>query len=193
MKLIFASHNVNKVKEIATLLPYSINLLSLSDLELFEEIPETGNTIEENSLLKARNVFQRTGISCFADDTGLEVEALNNRPGVISARYAGDQKNDEDNLYKVLNELEFEENRNARFRTVITLILENVEYQFEGIVLGKLTKEKKGNAGFGYDPIFIPENESRTFAEMNMNEKNQFSHRARAFNQMISFLENRFF
>lgn len=193
MKLIFASHNVNKVKEIATLLPSSINLLSLSDLELFEEIPETGNTLEENSLLKARNVFQRTGISCFADDTGLEVEALNNRPGVISARYAGDQKNDQDNLDKVLHELEFEENRTARFRTVITLILENVEYQFEGIVLGKLTKEKKGNAGFGYDPIFIPENESRTFAEMNMIEKNQFSHRARAFNQMISFLENRFF
>lgn len=189
MKLIFASHNSHKVKEIASLLPEGIELLSLTEIGFNEEIAETANTLEGNSQLKARTIYQKTGVACFADDTGLEVEVLNNRPGVFSARYAGDHKSDEDNCNKVLHELENEVNRKARFRTVITLILAGVENQFEGIVEGELISEKKGNSGFGYDPIFIPENENRTFAEMNLDEKNKFSHRARALKKLILFLE----
>jgi XTP/dITP diphosphohydrolase len=156
MKLIFASHNSNKVIEIASLLPEGIELLSLTDIGFYEEIAETADTLEGNSLLKARTIYQKTGIACFADDTGLEVEVLNNRPGVFSARYAGESKNDHENIHKLLNELENQSNRKARFRTVITLLLNGVENQFEGIVEGELISEKKGNSGFGYDPIFIP-------------------------------------
>jgi XTP/dITP diphosphohydrolase len=189
MKLIFASHNSNKVIEIASLLPEGIELLSLTDIGFYEEIAETADTLEGNSLLKARTIYQKTGIACFADDTGLEVEVLNNRPGVFSARYAGESKNDHENIHKLLNELENQSNRKARFRTVITLLLNGVENQFEGIVEGELISEKKGESGFGYDPIFVPENEKRTFAEMNLAEKNQFSHRARALKKLILFLE----
>ena len=189
MKLIFASHNSNKVIEIASLLPEGIELLSLADIGFNEEIAETADTLEGNSLLKARTIYQKTGIACFADDTGLEVEVLNNRPGVFSARYAGESKNDHENIHKLLNELENQSNRKARFRTVITLLLNGVENQFEGIVEGELISEKKGEFGFGYDPIFVPENEKRTFAEMNLAEKNQFSHRARALKKLILFLE----
>jgi len=189
MKLIFASHNSNKVIEIASLLPEGIELLSLTDIGFNEEIAETADTLEGNSLLKARTIYQKTGIACFADDTGLEVEVLNNRPGVFSARYAGESKNDHENIHKLLNELENQFNRKARFRTVITLLLNGVENQFEGIVEGELISEKKGESGFGYDPIFVPENENRTFAEMNLAEKNKFSHRARALKKLILFLE----
>ncbi len=188
MKLVFATHNSNKVKEIASLLPDNFQLLSLTDIQFDEEIAETADTLEGNSQLKAQTIYQKTGVACFADDTGLEVESLNNRPGVFSARYAGHHKSDEDNISKVLEEMENEANRNARFRTVITLIIDDIEHQFEGIVHGKLISEKKGQSGFGYDPIFVPENEKRTFGEMDLNEKNNFSHRARAFNSMISFL-----
>jgi XTP/dITP diphosphohydrolase len=191
MKLVFASHNQNKVQEIASLLPQEIELLSLTDIAFYDEIPETELTLEGNSRLKAKTIYSKTGMYCFADDTGLEVSALNNRPGVFSARFAGDQKNDNDNIQKLLSELESIPNRNARFRTVITLIINDEEFQFEGIVEGVIVSDKRGHSGFGYDPIFVPENENRTFAEMDLVEKNSFSHRARAFQKMIDFLTNK--
>jgi XTP/dITP diphosphohydrolase len=190
MKLVFASHNQNKVNEIKSLLPDTFEILSLTEIGFNEEIEETGLTLDENSKIKAQTVFEKTGYFCFADDTGLEIEALNYEPGVFSARYAGNQKNDSDNIEKVLLNLQGITNRNARFRTVITLLIGQEEYSFEGRVDGKIIMEKRGEFGFGYDPIFIPENESITFAEMSMEEKNQFSHRARAFLKMIEFLKN---
>ena len=190
MKLVFASHNQNKVNEIKSLLPDTFEILSLTEIGFNEEIEETGLTLDENSKIKAQTVFEKTGYFCFADDTGLEIEALNYEPGVFSARYAGNQKNDSDNIEKVLLNLQGMTNRNARFRTVITLLIGQEEYSFEGRVDGKIIMEKRGEFGFGYDPIFIPENESRTFAEMSMEEKNQFSHRASAFLKMIEFLKN---
>ena len=190
MKLVFASHNLNKVTEIKSLLPETFEILSLTEIGFNEEIEETGLTLDENSKIKAQTVFEKTGYFCFADDTGLEIEALNYEPGVFSARYAGNQKNDSDNIEKVLLNIQGMTNRNARFRTVITLLIGQEEYSFEGRVDGKIIMEKRGEFGFGYDPIFIPENESRTFAEMSMEEKNQFSHRARAFQKMIEFLKN---
>jgi XTP/dITP diphosphohydrolase len=190
MKLVFASHNQNKVNEIKSLLPKSVEVLSLTDIGFVDEIDETGLTLDENSKIKAKAVLKKTGYFCFADDTGLEIEALNYEPGVFSARYAGNQKNDSDNIEKVLLNIQGMTNRNARFRTVITLLIGQEEYSFEGRVDGKIIMEKRGEFGFGYDPIFIPENESRTFAEMSMEEKNQFSHRARAFQKMIEFLKN---
>jgi XTP/dITP diphosphohydrolase len=190
MKLVFASHNQNKVKELKSLLPEKFVLVSLTDIGFLEEIPETGLTIDENSQIKAQMIYQKTGFYCFADDTGLEIEALNFEPGVYSARYAGNQKNDSDNIEKVLTKLKGKDNRNARFRTVITLLIGQDEYSFEGRVEGKISLDKRGEFGFGYDPIFIPENESRTFAEMQLEEKNKFSHRARAFQKMIHFLKS---
>ena len=189
MKLVFASHNQNKVNEIKSLLPKKFDVLSLTDISFLDEIAETGLTLDENSQIKARTVFEKTGYFCFADDTGLEIEALNYEPGVFSARYAGNQKNDSDNIEKVLSKLQGMINRNSRFRTVITLLIGQEEYSFEGKVEGKIIMEKRGEFGFGYDPIFIPENESRTFAEMPLEEKNKFSHRARAFQKMIEFLK----
>lgn len=188
MKLVFASHNANKVKEIASLMPEGIELLSLSDIGFHQNIEETADTLEGNSQLKAQSIFKNTGFACFADDTGLEVESLNNQPGVYSARYAGEHKSDIDNIQKLLIDLDSKKNRKAQFRTVITLILEEIEYQFEGIVHGKIISEKRGSFGFGYDPVFVPEGESRTFAEMSLSDKNQFSHRARALSKMIDFL-----
>jgi XTP/dITP diphosphohydrolase len=190
MKLVFASHNQNKVNEIKSLLPDTFEILSLTEIGFNEEIEETGLTLDENSKIKAQTVYEKTGYFCFADDTGLEIEVLNYEPGVFSARYAGNQKNDSDNIEKVLLNLQGMTNRNARFRTVITLLIGQEEYSFEGRVDGKIIMEKRGEFGFGYDPIFIPENESITFAEMSMEEKNQFSHRARAFLKMIEFLKN---
>jgi XTP/dITP diphosphohydrolase len=190
MKLVFASHNQNKVNEIKSLLPKTVDFLSLTDIGFLDEIDETGLTLDENSKIKAKAVLKKTGYFCFADDTGLEIEALNFEPGVFSARYAGDQKNDSENIEKVLLNLQGITNRNARFRTVITLLIGQDEYSFEGKVEGKIIMEKRGEFGFGYDPIFIPEDESRTFAEMSLEEKNKFSHRARAFQKMIEFLKN---
>jgi len=188
MKIIFASHNQNKVKEIQNLLGNEIQLLSLTELGLEEDIPETANTIEGNSLLKAKYIWEKYQMTCFADDTGLEIEALNGEPGVFSARYAGDKKNDDANIDKVLFKLSGHENRNARFKTVITLINEGQEFQFTGIVNGEIGSEKIGQNGFGYDPIFVPEKQGKTFAEMTLNEKNLFSHRARAFQQLVNFI-----
>ncbi|MFM7472996.1 MAG: non-canonical purine NTP diphosphatase [Crocinitomicaceae bacterium] len=188
MKIIFASHNQNKVKEIQNLLGNEIQLLSLTELGLEEDIPETANTIEGNSLLKAKYIWEKYQMTCFADDTGLEIEALNGEPGVFSARYAGDKKNDDANIDKILFKLSGHENRNARFKTVITLINEGQEFQFTGIINGEIRLEKIGQNGFGYDPIFLPEKKGKTFAEMTLNEKNLFSHRARAFHQLVNFI-----
>ncbi|GAB4280898.1 MAG: non-canonical purine NTP diphosphatase [Marinilabiliales bacterium] len=186
--LIFVSHNINKIKEIKNILPEKFELISLSEAGYAHEIPETGNTLEENALIKARTVYKEINSNCFADDTGLEVKALNNLPGVFSARYAGPQCNSEDNIDKLLQELQHHNDKSARFRTVIALIYDNNEFLFEGIVNGKIIHERRGNNGFGYDPVFVPDGYTKTFAEMSLNEKNIISHRARAFNKLISFL-----
>lgn len=188
MKLIFASHNKNKVKEIAAILPKNIELVGLDDLNYTQEIDETGATLEENALIKAKHIYEKFNLNCFADDSGLEVEALNNAPGVYSARYAGIEKNDDANMNKLLESLSHKENRKARFRTVIALILNGEEYLFEGIIAGQIINEKKGAKGFGYDPIFAPDGFEKTFAELPSEEKYQISHRALATKKLIGFL-----
>ncbi|MCR4030329.1 MULTISPECIES: non-canonical purine NTP diphosphatase [Flavobacterium] len=190
MKLVFASNNKNKIAEIQSMLPESIQILSLEDINCFEDIPETADTIEGNAILKADYVTQKYGYDCFADDTGLEVQALNGEPGVYSARYAGEQKNADDNMDKLLNALENNENRSAQFKTVITLNLEGKQYLFTGIVKGNITLEKVGTNGFGYDPIFQPENYSETFAQLSLETKNTIGHRGKAVKQLIDFLNN---
>ena len=188
MKLIFASHNEHKTTEIRQLLPPEIQLLSLNDLNYHDEIEESAATLEGNALLKATHVFSLFKLPCFADDSGLEVAALDNRPGVYSARYAGEPKNDDRNISKLLDDLKESTNRSARFRTVITLILPTTSLSFEGIIEGAITHEKKGSNGFGYDPVFQPIESSITFAQMSMEQKNTISHRALALEKMISFL-----
>ena len=188
MKLVFATHNQNKAKEIQSLLEERFEILTLTEIDFNDEIPETAETLEGNSILKAQFVSENFKVNCFADDTGLEIEALDGNPGVYSARYAGEEKSAEANMDRVLSELENSTNRNAQFRTVITLILEGKTHTFEGIVKGEIIREKRGTDGFGYDPIFVPEGQNKTFAEMKMAEKNLQSHRARAFQKMIDFL-----
>lgn len=189
MKLVFATNNQHKLEEVSAILDNSIELLSLKDINCNTDIPETADTLEGNALLKAQYIYNNFGINCFADDTGLEVEALNNEPGVYSARYAGENKNPEANMFKVLDNLREKENRKARFRTVIALILNGKEYLFEGIINGKITNSKQGSAGFGYDPIFMPEGYNETFAELGNNIKNKMSHRALAINKLYDFLK----
>jgi len=188
MKLVFATQNENKAQEIQSLLPEYFKIITLKDIRCFDEIPETAETLEGNSLLKASFISETYNLNCFADDTGLEIEALDNRPGVYSARYAGPEKSAAANINKVLLELEGKTARNAQFRTIITLILNKSTFTFEGIVRGEIISEKRGENGFGYDPIFVPQGEVRTFAEMSLEEKNKHSHRARAFQKMIEFL-----
>ena len=188
MKLVFATQNENKAQEIQSLLPEYFKIITLKDIRCFDEIPETSETLEGNSLLKASFISETYNLNCFADDTGLEIEALDNRPGVYSARYAGPEKSAAANINKVLLELEGKTARNAQFRTIITLILNTSIFTFEGIVLGEVILEKRGANGFGYDPIFVPDGALKTFAEMTLTEKNQYSHRARAFQKMIVFL-----
>ena len=188
MKLVFATQNENKAQEIQSLLPEYFKIITLKDIRCFDEIPETAETLEGNSLLKASFISETYNLNCFADDTGLEIEALDNRPGVYSARYAGPEKSAAENINKVLLELVGKTERNAQFRTIITLILNKSTFTFEGIVRGEIISEKRGENGFGYDPIFVPQGEVRTFAEMNLEEKNKHSHRARAFQKMIEFL-----
>lgn len=188
MKLVFATHNLNKLKEVQTLIPSAIDLLSLADIGCHEEIPETAKTIEENSIIKAEHVKQHYGFNCFADDTGLEVDALDGRPGVYSARYAGEGKNNEDNIDKLLTELKEVENRRSRFKTVIALYLDGNQYLFPGICTGQITLERRGNKGFGYDAVFQPDGRSKTFAEMDMQEKAALSHRGIALQKLIEFL-----
>ena len=172
-------------------MPSSIKLLGLTDINCSEEIPETASTICENALLKARYVYEKYRVDCFADDSGLEVQSLDGAPGVHSARYAGEQKNDAANITKVLTELSSKPDRSARFITVIALILEGKEFVFEGIISGQISHEKRGASGFGYDPVFIPEGYDKTFAEMSASEKNSISHRARAVQKLLNFLHKR--
>ncbi|MEP6803812.1 MAG: non-canonical purine NTP diphosphatase, partial [Flavobacterium sp.] len=180
MQLVFASNNLNKIKEIQSILKGSIQLLSLEDIGCHEEIPETADTIEGNAILKANYVTQKYGYDCFADDTGLEVTALNGEPGVYSARYAGEQRNADDNMDKLLKALSDKEDRSAQFKTVIALNIKGEQHLFTGIAKGIIVLEKKGNHGFGYDPIFKPENYDETFAELSSDIKNKISHRAKA-------------
>jgi XTP/dITP diphosphohydrolase len=189
MKLVFASNNKNKLQEIRYQLPAEIELLSLEDIGCQEDIPETADTIEGNAILKADYVTQNYGYDCFADDTGLEVEALNSAPGVYSARYAGEQKNAEDNMNKLLTELKGSENRSAHFKTVIALNLNGQQHLFTGIVKGTITHAQAGNKGFGYDPVFIPQGSELTFAQISLEEKALLSHRGRAVKQLIDFLK----
>jgi len=190
MKLIFATNNKHKLKEVRQILGNKFNILSLKDIDCNEEIPETQNTIKGNASQKSRFVYEKYKIDCFADDTGLEIDALNGAPGVYSARYAGENCSFEDNVQKVLKELENIENRKARFKTVISLIINKKEYFFEGIINGTITTQKKGYDGFGYDPIFLPDGCAGTFAELPSDEKNKISHRGIATRKLIAFLQN---
>ena len=187
-KFVFATNNAHKLEEVTAILGNRIELLSLKDIHCHTDIPETADTLEGNALLKAQYIYENYQMDCFADDTGLEVEALNGEPGVYSARYAGDIHNSEANMLKLLHNMENKENRQAQFRTVISLILDETEYQFEGIIKGKIITEKRGSSGFGYDPIFIPEGYDKTFAELGDEIKNKISHRAQAVNKLCKFL-----
>lgn len=190
MQLVFASNNLNKIKEIQSILKGSIALLSLSDIGCHEEIPETADTIEGNAILKANYVTEKYGYDCFADDTGLEVTALDGAPGVYSARYAGEQKNADDNMNKLLEALKDQSDRSAQFKTVIALNIKGIQHLFTGIAKGEITFDKTGNHGFGYDPVFLPENYTETFAELSSEIKNKISHRAKATQQLIDFLNS---
>ena len=190
MQLVFATNNPNKIKEVRALVPKHIQLLSLSDILCIEDIPETQPTIEGNAKQKADYIKTNYGYDCFADDTGLEVEALDGEPGVYSARYAGPQRNAEDNTNKLLSELENKDNRNAQFKTVIALHLNGNMHTFTGICKGEITEEKHGKGGFGYDPIFKAEGYDKTFAEMSLEEKNEIGHRGKAVQQLVQFLSN---
>ena len=191
MKLIFATHNLHKLQEIKLLLPKSIELISLADIDFHEDIAETADSLTGNALLKARHIYERFNINCFADDSGLEVEALNGAPGVYSARYAGPQKKDEDNNQKLLSELKDRSNRKACFKTVIALIINGEEQIFEGIIEGVILHEKQGTQGFGYDPLFKPNGYSKTFAEISISEKSKISHRGLAVNKLVDFLNQK--
>lgn len=189
-KIVFATNNAHKLSEIKAMLGDSIEILSLADIDCHDDIPETADTLEGNALIKARWVYDRYGLDCFADDTGLEVEALNGAPGVHTARYAyADRHDPEANTQKLLTSLKDTENRNARFRTVIALIVQGKEHLFEGVVNGLIATEKRGTEGFGYDPVFSPEDTGKTFAELGVEVKNQISHRARAVAKLVAYLQ----
>ncbi len=190
IKLVFATNNQNKFNEIASLLNNNIELVSLSDIGCTEELLETSNTLEGNALQKAMYVFNKFKLNCFADDTGLEVEALEGRPGVYSARYAGEQRNAEDNMNKLLEELKEKSNKSAAFRTVLALVVNREQLFFDGSVKGNITDKRVGDKGFGYDPVFIPEGYSQTFAQMDMALKNKLSHRGIAVGKLAVYLNN---
>ena len=190
IQLVFATHNLHKLEEISNLTGSSIILQSLDDIGCNEDIPETAETLEGNASQKSRYIFNKFGKNCFADDTGLEVEALNGKPGVYSARYAGPEHDPEKNIVKLLAELKSYSNRKAQFRTVISLILNGKEFFFEGIVKGEILHEKQGDKGFGYDPVFMPDGFYKSYAEMDLVEKNSISHRAKAMDALICFLKN---
>ena len=189
MKLVFASSNKNKIFEIQSMLPETIQILSLEDIGCMEEIPETADTIEGNAILKADYISNKYGYDCFADDTGLEVAALNGEPGVFSARYAGEQRNSDDNMDKLLDNLSDKNNRKAQFKTVIALNINGKQDLFTGIAKGEITFEKTGTKGFGYDPIFQPIGYKETFAELSLEIKNEISHRGKATQKLINFLK----
>ena len=189
-KFVFATNNAHKLEEVTAILGNRIELLSLKDIHCHTDIPETADTLEGNALLKAQYIYENYQMDCFADDTGLEVEALNGEPGVYSARYAGDGHNAEANMLKLLHAMEGIENRKAQFRTAFALIIDGKEHLFEGVIKGEIIKTRRGNSGFGYDPIFVPEGYSQTFAEMGNELKNQISHRAIATNKLCKFLNS---
>lgn len=190
MKLCFATNNAHKAEEVAALLGPPLQIQTLTQIGCHIDIPETGDTLEENSLLKAQYVFDHYGVDCFADDTGLEVAALDGAPGVVSARYAGEHKNSQENIDLLLGNLRHHTNRSAQFRAVITLILNGVVHQFEGIVRGQIIEKQRGSMGFGYDSVFVPDGYNTTFAEMTLDQKSTVSHRARAVEKLVVFLQN---
>jgi XTP/dITP diphosphohydrolase len=203
MDLVFATNNKHKIEEVQHLLQNKFRILSLRDIKCEEDLPETGNTLEANASQKANYIYKKFGADCFADDTGLEIDALNGKPGVLSARYAGEEKNSEKNMEKVLNEMKGIKNRKAKFKTIISLKIDQKEYLFEGIINGTIAEEKQGEKGFGYDPIFLPqlphplplsrrrgEQRVRSFAEMTLEEKNKISHRAIAVKKLAAFLND---
>lgn len=189
MKILFASQNVNKVKEISKLLPAHIEIIGLKDIGFTEDIPETADTLEGNAIMKAQHLAKQLNYPIFADDTGLEIDALNGEPGVYSARYAGEDKNAEKNMDLVLEKLKRETNRNAQFRTVISLEMNGENICFEGKVEGQICEERSGDEGFGYDPIFKPNGYDVTFAEMSLDDKNKISHRGRAVSKFVEYLK----
>ncbi|MCH3883218.1 non-canonical purine NTP diphosphatase [Tenacibaculum aquimarinum] len=192
MKLVFATNNTNKLSEVQKMLPNSIELLSLKDINCFDEIEETATTLDGNAKIKADYITQKFGYNCFADDTGLEVESLDNKPGVYSARYAGEPTNSENNMQKLLTELENNTNRKAQFRTSVCLNLSGKQFLFNGICKGEILSEKQGEKGFGYDPIFKPNGFTSSFAEMSSEEKNKISHRGIAIKELVEFLEENY-
>jgi XTP/dITP diphosphohydrolase len=190
MKLVFATHNKNKLQEISAIMPSEFEILSLQDIGYHDEIPETAQTIEGNAILKVNYVKENYKADCFADDTGLEVDSLNGEPGVFSARYAGEEKNNEANIDKLLENLKDKVSRKAQFKTVIALNLNDHQFLFQGICKGKITQEKRGSNGFGYDAVFLPEGSHKTFGEMGMEEKATYSHRAKAIRDLLDYLKN---
>lgn len=189
MKLVFATNNLNKLAEVQKMLPNSITLLSLKDINCFDDIEETATTLEGNAKIKANYITNKFGYNCFADDTGLEIESLKGAPGVYSARYAGEPVNSENNMQKVLSELKENQNRNAQFRTSICLNLNGEQFLFDGVCKGEILTKKQGEKGFGYDPIFQPTGFNKSFAEMTSEEKNKISHRGIAIQQLVVFLK----
>lgn len=192
MKLVFATNNRHKLDEVRAIVGDRIEILSLNDIGCHDDIPETADTLQGNALIKARYIYEKYGADCFADDTGLEVEELGGEPGVYSARYAGEECSSEANMKKLLHNLKGKKNRNAQFRTVIALIIDGEEKLFNGIIKGEITTEKKGNSGFGYDPIFIPEGFTVSFAQMGNEEKNKISHRYRATEQLSKYIKEKY-
>ena len=192
MKLVFATNNKHKLQEVRDIIGSGVEVLSLNDIDCHDDIPETADTLQGNALIKARYIYEKYGIDCFADDTGLEVEALGGEPGVYSARYAGEECDSEANMHKLLHNLTGKKNRNAQFRTVIALIIDGKEMLFNGIVKGTITEEKCGTSGFGYDPVFIPEGFSESFAQMDSATKNSISHRYRATKELSNYLKEKY-
>jgi XTP/dITP diphosphohydrolase len=192
MRLVFATNNKHKLQEVRDIVGDRVEVLSLADIGCYDDIPETADTLQGNALIKARHIYEKYGLDCFADDTGLEVEALNGAPGVYSARYAGEECDSEANMRKLLENLTGKTNRNAQFRTVIALIVKGEEMLFNGIVKGAIATEKRGDSGFGYDPVFIPEGHSESFAQMSSEMKNSMSHRFRATQQLGNYLKENY-
>lgn len=192
MKLVFATNNKHKLEEVRAIVGDRVDILSLNDIDCHDDIPETADTLQGNALIKARYIHEKYNVDCFADDTGLEVEALGGAPGVYSARYAGEECDSQANMHKLLENLTGENNRKAQFRTVIALIIKGEEKLFNGIVKGEISREKMGNSGFGYDPIFIPEGSSQSYAQMSSEMKNSISHRYRATEQLSNYLKERY-
>ena len=192
MKLLFATQNKNKVLEVQQIIGDHHEINTLHEMNFDDELPETQDTLEANAREKVNFIYQKFGINCFAEDSGLEIDSLNGEPGAFSARYAGDERSDEKNIQLVLERLRDQENRSAKFRTVIALVINDKEFLYEGIIRGQITKSPSGEGGFGYDPIFVPDGYDKTFAELGLNVKTQISHRAKAFLKLKDFLESDF-